>query len=354
MKYRILAVICILACFLFGGCAFWMDGEHLSITPHQAQSVQPGTDIIEVANYSQVRNVLIELVESGADSGIVSAASFNSATAHHYVSTAVTYVKNYNPIAAYAVNDINYEIGTNRGNAVIAFQIDYQRGCTPVPRIKHVNSMEEAKNLIMNALDDCADSIVLNIEHYSAIDFKQFVQDYGNTHPDTVMEIPQVNVGVYPESGNERVVALELTYQTKRDDLKDMQEQVQTVFTSADLYVEKTAQVSDIYSRLYSFLMERNDYKLETSITPSYSLLHYGVGDSRAFANVYAQMCRRAELDCQVISGTRDGTAWSWNLVRFRGKYYHVDLLRCFENGKFQMCNATEMSGYVWDYTAYP
>ena len=44
--------------------------------------------------------------------------------------------------------------------------------------------------------------------------------------------------------------------------------------------------------------MERYDYRIETSITPAYSLLRHGVGDSRAFAVVYAAMCQQAGLEC--------------------------------------------------------
>ena len=36
------------------------------------------------------------------------------------------------------------------------------------------------------------------------------------------------------------------------------------------------------------------------------------------------------------------------------GHYYHVDLLRCSELGGYREFTDQEMSGYVWDYTAYP
>ena len=137
-------------------------------------------------------------------------------------------------------------------------------------------------------------------------------------------------------------------------ELQDMQQQVQAIFTSAELYVKQTTTVMDTHSRLYSFLMGRNNYTLETSVTPSYSLLCHGIGDSRAFANVYAAMCTDAGLECHVISGIRDGEPWCWNLIRFRGGYYHVDLLRCHEDNRFAFKSAEEMSGYVWDYAAYP
>ena len=100
--------------------------------------------------------------------------------------------------------------------------------------------------------------------------------------------------------------------------------------------------------------MERFDYKVETSITPSYSLLRHGVGDSRAFATVYAAMCRAANLECIVVTGTRSGEPWSWNMICEDGYYWHVDLLNSNEKGKFEKKLDADMEGYVWDYSAYP
>lgn len=100
--------------------------------------------------------------------------------------------------------------------------------------------------------------------------------------------------------------------------------------------------------------MERFDYKQDTSLTPAYSLLCHGVGDSRAFATVYAAMCRGAGLECTVVTGTRDGVPYTWNIVQDNGQYYHVDLLRCHVTGQFKQTRDWEMNGYVWDYSAYP
>ena len=331
-----------------------MDGEYLSVTPHNEYVQQPDSAPVEVSNYAQMRDALVELVESGADSCVMSVSSMDNATVHQYADAAVNYVMKVNPFAAYAAEEISFEVGTNRGTAVIAFKVNYRFGRAEILQIRQTGSMEEAQSLITNALDNFENSVVLHIKHYVDADYEQLIQQYANDNPNKVMEIPQVKVATYPETGSDRIISLQFTYHTSRNELRKMQEQVASVFASAELYVKKTAQVREIYSRLYSFLMERNEYTVSTSITPTYSLLNHGVGDSRAFANVYAAMCRRAGLECRVISGTKDGAAWCWNVVVYRGKYYHVDLLRCQESGEFSMLSAQDMSGYVWDYSIYP
>lgn len=54
------------------------------------------------------------------------------------------------------------------------------------------------------------------------------------------------------------------------------------------------------------------------------------------------------------VSGTREGEPWIWNLICADGEYYHVDLLRSNDAGRFQCYSAAQMAGYVWDYSAFP
>ena len=353
---RLIALITmvLVTCSILSGCNTWMAGDYLSFTPHEPYQDVTGDTVIEVASYPQLRNALSELVRNCAESAIISITSFSNATVDYYVNTAIDFVINSTALGAYAVDKITYEIGTNRGASVVAFNIKYCHSRSEILGIQNVRNKDEMITAITSAMNDNALYLALHTENHVAIDFIQLVQEYTNEHPDIVMEHPKVASFVYPERGTERIVELIFTYQTERDALQDMQKRVSEIFTSAELYVKDTTQVKDIYSRLFSFLMERDDYTIETSITPSYSLLQHGVGDSRAFANVYAAMCRRADLDCTVISGTRDANPWCWNLVRYRGKYYHVDLLRCNENDEFVMRTDAEMTGYVWDYSAYP
>ena len=127
------------------------------------------------------------------------------------------------------------------------------------------------------------------------------------------------------------------------------------MFAAAKLYVSGDGEAREKFSQLYAFLMERfEDYTLETSLTPAYSLLIHGVGDAKAFATVYSAMCRQAGLECITVGGTRNAEAWYWNIVRDGDVYYHVDLLQCSSNNAYEEQTDKEMGGYVWDFSAYP
>ena len=351
------AALLLALCLLLSGCSSLFDGSYTHEEPHQNQGGQLPHENIVASNYNGLCKALAGLVESGAQSGIISVPNYDQSTIYTDLSQAVAQVRTTNPIAAWAVNDITWELGSNGGQLSVAVNITYLHDRSEIRKVHRVSTMEGAKNVIASVLDDHSTGVQLLIPNYESMDFQQLVDSYADSHPQSVMECPQVVVNIFPESGSSRLVELKFTYQTSRDALRAMQTQVQTVFESAAVYVSSYNKESDKFQQLYAFLMEflvEGDYQLETSITPAYSLLRHGVGDKKAFATVYAAMCKEAGLDCRVVTGTRAGEPWIWNLICVDGVYRHLDLLRCSEKGGYRIYSDSQMDGYVWDYSAYP
>ncbi|MBQ2854770.1 MAG: transglutaminase domain-containing protein [Oscillospiraceae bacterium] len=351
MKLRLI-MLCLLCVLLLGGCG-WPDGSYHSVTPHQELSANSRTENLVVTNYEELVAAMEDVVSRGTESCIINAVNYEGEDLQLGLINAIRHIQKVYPIGAYAVEDLKVEVGSNTGKTAIALSVSYRHSRTEIRKIRNAENREAAKKLICDALEDYETVLVLQLEDYEQMDFTQIVRDHAMDTPQAVMEIPQVTSEVYG-IGHSRVVELTFSYQTSLDSLRTMQAQVQPVFDSAVLYVSGEGSQSQKYSQLYAFLMERFDYTVETSITPAYSLLRHGVGDSRAFATVYAAMCRAAGLDCVVVTGTRSGDPWVWNIICQDDVYYHVDLMRCNENGRFRKLLDEEMMGYVWDYSAYP
>lgn len=351
MKYtRFLCLV--LAVWLLTGCSRFGNG-YVSVKPHQEQSQNSSSGIVSVSSYRQLRSALEEMVLSATESSVINVSGYDNEALESGMSMASRYIRDTYPIGDYAVADLSYDVGSNRGKPAVAVTITYKRSRTEIQKIGSAGNMEEAAEAFYAAMDDHNASLVLLVENFRDADFTQLARDYAEENPHDVMETPQVTVGIYG-AGSSRVAEFTFTYQNSRDDLRQMKSQVYPVFASASLYVSGNAVDSQKYSQLYAFLMERFDYTQETSITPAYSLLCHGVGDSRAFATVYAAMCRRAGLECLTVTGTHEGMPRTWNIICDNGLYYHVDLLQCSEDGRFYGCSDREMDGYVWDYSAFP
>lgn len=351
MKKIRIAVLA-LACLLLGGCG-WLDGSYVSVTPHRELRPAQQPDAVSVSDYQELIEALRQIVAAGQESAVIHVAEYPPDTVQTGVEVAVRHIKTSDPVGAYAVEDMQCELGTNGSVPALAVSVRYRRSPAELARIRKLKDMQSVEKMIAGALEDCDPGIVFLVEDYSVRDLTQFVQDYAFANPQAVMEAPQVTENIYG-SGHSRVVELIFTYQNSRDDLRKMKSQVEPVYNAAVLYVSGEGADRQKLSQLYAFLMERFDYKIETSITPAYSLLRHGVGDSRAFATVYAAMCRGAELECLTVTGTCAGEPRTWNIVREGERYYHVDLLKCSEDGLYQTRTDGEMEGYVWDYSAYP
>lgn len=349
---RLIPILLIMV--LLSGCSAWASGDYHHVVPHKDDSGSTSSSNVTVSTYWGLRAALANLVENGAESGIIFVPQYDQVLVEADIAKAVDDIMNNNPIVSYAVEEIECELGMNSGQSAIAVSISYLHDKTEILKISRVQNVASGKTVIAEKLDSCADSVVLYINYYTQTDFVQMVEDYANENPHIVMEIPEVKVNTYPESGSSRVVELKFIYQTSRELLRAYQNQVSRIFTSASLYVNSDAAPSEKLSQLYSFLMQLEDYEINTSITPAYSLLRHGQGDSKAFATVYAAMCRESGMNCQVVIGTRWGEAWYWNLVEDETGWHHVDILRCAQETGYQIRTDAEMEGYVWDYAAYP
>ena len=354
MKHLLVLFFTIFVSAVLTGCAFWMNGEYLSVTPHVEQNIYDDNDVVLIENYSDAEAALANVVEHGNEQITLSMSFADESIAKMYIENAARYIQFDHPIGAYAVEKVDYEIGVSRGVSIIACDITYRYDRGQILRIKKLNGVQEITATVYESLVNCEPSVTVLTEDYTSIDIPQLVANYAEQAPNLIMETPTVTVSVYPDHGKHRVVDIFFTYQTNRESLRNMQEKVANVFTSAELYVKESERVLDMYTKLFSFLMERDEYTFETSITPAYSLLYHGVGDSRAFANVYAAMCRQSGLDCRVISGTKNGLPWFWNMIRYRGQFHHVDIIESDQIGQMQLHPDYEMIGYVWDYSAYP
>ena len=350
MRKCIILILCV-SLFLTG-CS-WLDGEYHSVTPHTSDGTQQSDDVVTVATYTDLRDALVKMVSSGRQESTFYLTGFGLDMVDNYMKKSINHVFENSAIGAYAVDKIEYEGGIRGKLYAIAVDVSYVHGRQEIMRIKSVGKMDDAKALIRNALRNCEGSTVIKVSEYQVLNVEKFVQDYASNNPHICMELPSVTTSVYPEFGQERILEITFTYQTPRDSLREMQNAVSPIFAAAEMYVAGSEGELQKYEQLSSFLMERFDYKIESSITPVYSLVRYGVGDSKAFAMVYSIMCQNADLECQVVSGTKDGKAYYWNLIRCDGVDYHVDLLESEENGEFTPMIPEEMSGYVWDYSKF-
>ncbi len=355
MKPAAIAWVLVL-CLSLSGCGSFLTGEYVWEQTHYIPPVPDSGQDIAASDYEQLVGVLTDAIEEGKELLTVSVAQYDRNSLETDVDRAAASVRATNPVAAYAVSNIYWQIGTSAGETVLVVQVHYLHGQSEIKKILPVADNAAALEAIASAMNNCDTSIVLRIASFVQEDFQLAIEAYALEKPQYVMEAPQVSINLYPERGVSRVVEIRFSYVNGRDALRDMQQQVLTLFDASVNMVSMTGRQREKCNQLYALLVERfQKYTIETSITPAYSLLLYGVGDSKAFATVFSAMCREAGLTAYVVGGTRSGNLWYWNIVQIDGIYYHVDLLRSKGEGNLRLLTDSIINeGYVWDFSAYP
>lgn len=338
-------VMLLLFCFLLTGCEALWDGSYVSVTPHASPAVSNQSQS-HISNYEQLYSAIQAMVRESIAYRSVTIRDYTKNDPKQDIEKVIEELTTGDPIANYSVENIEWQLS---GASVLTIEISFSRTAVEMHNMQQVADMSGAEEALYTALNDCQTSLLLLVDSYTETDFVVLAENHAMRNPHLVMEMPAITANLYPSTGLQRVVELSFRYQSNRTMLRSMQSQVQPIFEAASLYVSGSAEDIVKYDQLYSFLMERYEYKWERSITPAYSLLCHGVGDSRAFASVYAAMCREAGLFCRVIAGTYQGQRHYWNMICNNGVYYHVDLLQ----GDFRTCTDEDMSDYVWDYSAY-
>ena len=95
------------------------------------------------------------------------------------MNTIALHIRGTYPVGAYAVENMEFEIGTSSGRPAVAVSITYRHSRIEIQRIRTVRNMESAVSLIGNALDNRESALVLEVEKYTDTDFSQIVKDYG-------------------------------------------------------------------------------------------------------------------------------------------------------------------------------
>ena len=348
-----LGIICLILCLLLSGCSTWLDGSYHSIIPHEEAQNNAGNDSVPVSSYAALYRTMTGMVHNGTTSGVISVKNYNQLVVARDMRNVVEQVRKNDPIAAYAVEKVDFELGTNAGQPAIAVRISYYHDRAELQKIQHLENMAAVQAAIGKALDGCDSGIVLYVESYQDLDCIQWVEDYSSFRVEQVMEMPQVAVNIYPETGKSRLLELKFTYQNSRESLRSMQEQVNGVIAAVVENARKQETELGKYRTVFA-AMPKKLTSQDTSITPAYSLLVHGVGDSKALASVYSAVCAQLELNCITVTGTYQGQPRSWNILQIDGAYFHVDLLRSLEEGRLRTMIDGQMAGYVWDYSTYP
>jgi hypothetical protein len=342
------------------GCRSVFSGSYTSVTDHVEEAdsqITVSEDYIEVSDYTALKDAVSTLVSSHAETGRIRFSSY-SGDPESDLSDACREVYRNTALGAYAVDYMSHTITRIVSYYEADINITYRRTQDELDEIIQVSNLSGLDEIFSGAIGDFETGLVLQTGRVDldADYVTDWFKSYFAENPMSTLAMPQVTVASYPDSGVQRILEVAIDYVYSEDELPDMKKELMdeaVAMVGTIKYTDVTA--AETALSVCEAIMALSQHS-STGSGDLYDLMINGIGGSLGFAQTFKFIGGAAGLDCQLVSGTRSGEEYYWNIVCIDGIYYHIDCMDCAENGLDSgfLKSDSEMSRYSWNTSDYP
>ena len=353
MKTRILAAAAA-ASLLLTGCAGLLDRDYVSITVHSTTPATEGDNsALRAESYQELVNILTYLVSQNMPSASIRL--YESEDVQADLERACVEVAQEYPLGAYAVDYIQYHVSPILSYHEAEVQITYRRTKEQMDAIVSATGITAIRSQLESALEQFSPECTLSISYFDGgvEDIQALFRQAYFAVPDAAEDLPDVSVSLYPDSGRQRIVELELNYHLSQEELLRRQET--TRYQCQELARDLKSYTGDLrISAAGQTVLRVCSYTSDGGSTP-YLALTDGRANSQGLALFMAALCQQLDVDCMVVEGSQNGRPHFWNVVSTQNGWRHLDLAMV-ENwiSPYQTDAQMTAAGYVWDGQSVP
>lgn len=355
MKQHLLAGL-LSASLLLTGCSALLERDYTSVTPHNAVPATEGDpSILRADSYQELVNALIYFVNGGMEEGTVRLYT-DAENVEVFLSDACLEVVQEDPLGAYCVEFIKYAVDPVVTYSEAHLDITYRRTREQVASIVQATGVTAIRSELESALSSFAPSRTLRIRYFE--EDEAFIRDLARQAyygvPACALGMPEIDLSLYPNSGQQRIVEILLRYPLEHSELEARR-------SALSLHLEElAAQLAPLSSRerlpaAARAVLESGAYDPQGGAT-AYDLFENGAACSEGLALAFSALCRELDMSCQVAWGELNGEPRFWNIVQTEAGWRHLDLsVRETEESELLYTDQQLLElGYLWDMSVFP
>lgn len=344
------------ASLLLTGCSALLERDYTSVTPHNAVPATEGDpSILRADSYQELVNALIYFVNGGMEEGVVRLYT-DAENVEPFLSDACLEVVQEDPLGAYCVEFIKYTVDPVVTYSEAHLDITYRRTREQVASIVQATGVTAIRSELESALSSFAPSRTLRIRYFA--EDEAFIRDLARQAyygvPACALGMPEIDLSLYPDSGQQRIVEILLRYPL---DHAELEERRAALAGCLEGLAAELAPLSgqERVSAAVRAIREAGDYDPQGGST-AWDLFEEGAADSEGVSLAFAALCRELELSCQVAWGTLNEEPHYWNIIQTDAGWRHIDLSipEAEENGPFYTDQQLLELGYLWEEGAFP
>ena len=354
MKRRLLCAVLSLS-LLLTGCASLLERDYVSITPHNANLTAEGDpSVLRAESYQELVNALIFFINLGTESGSIRL-YLDAEDVEADVEAACLEVIQEDPLGAYAVEHIKYTIDSVVTYYEADIQITYRRTREQVASIVSATGTTAIRSELEHTLERFDPEQVLRISYFDGDEtyIRTIFQEAYYATPASALDLPEIDVTLYPETGRQRIVEILLTYHLEPQELERRREQLLLLseeLTAPLLFLNEEQQLLSAAETILSSCV----YDPQGGSTAYHALVE-GQSDSLGLALAAVLLCGQLDREAKVVSGSLDGHPHFWTVVSTESGWRHLDLSRSGEDGVLLQSDLDlESMGYSWNREAVP
>jgi hypothetical protein len=362
----------LILCVLLSGCASLWEREIYETLPHIAQedTVIPAA-ALTVNSSDALKNAIIGIIRSGKSEEDIRVTDFPGELTRLYVSGLLSEIQKQEPIGAYTVDYMSFDLNQILSQYIINLNIEYRHDTRP--RILPVSGRRELEEAVHSALDGYSPLLTVEMRYFYARDHdvEGMVRAYYYNNPLWAMEYPEISVGLYPPAGDmwRRIVELSLNWESAPWELRRMARNTESAAVSLlSEMPEFSGNEEEVAAHtvlwIYELLCGHIQYDAETSEAAieggerrggepytAFGALVNGLAVSEGYAMAFKLLCDISGIDSQVVTGQYAANRHFWNLVQIGGYWYHISAALEI----FLLSDDDEaMEQFTWDKSAYP
>lgn len=207
----------LLSGLLLTGCASMLERGYFSETPHvQFSDEAENESILRAETYQGLVSALLYLVGQGAEGGTVRLYQYGSVTgtAASDVDRACLEVTQEDPLGAYAVDYIKYDVEQTAAYYQVSVKLAYTRTPEEIAQVISVTGSSAVARELRDLLPDQPDRVVFRISYFTAEDseatLRQAVEEAYEDQAEDLPSLTDVRITLYPDSGSQRVAEIAL------------------------------------------------------------------------------------------------------------------------------------------------
>ncbi|MCD8212350.1 MAG: hypothetical protein LUC17_04915 [Oscillospiraceae bacterium] len=353
---RTAAALMLTAALILTGCGSILDRDYQQVTTYEPVSTaDDNSSALRVENYQELVNSVLYLVEQGVDSGVINLYNYTGDVGDD-LARACLEVTQEDPYGAYMVEYIKQEYTL----LVTYYEVDltfaYRHTQEQAEQIVDVTGRSAIRQQLSDAMAGFSDQAVLYLNYFDgdAGDIEDLAKEAYYSDPASAQGFPEMNITFYPDSGSQRIVEIDFSYDEDTEILAERSRQTQEMAQE----LLNTVRGGDPSAQtLFNLLEERlehqeNEETDENVSGTAWAALNGQLVDSEGAALAYQLLCDLSNVESVIVQGSLRGEDHFWNIVTEDDQSRHVDL----SDGLFGLTDneLTGMAPYDWDRTDYP